>query len=87
MNNFAKDLDQMELPEIHSSDGKEYFLDPVRKKLILKTPEEVIRQKMIQYIMKILGVPDKLIQVESCFPNMVQTARRGQISLSKNSQG
>ena len=64
MNNFAKDLDQMELPEIHSSDGKEYFLDPVRKKLILKTPEEVIRQKMIQYIMKILGVPDKLIQVE-----------------------
>ena len=44
MNNFAKDLDQMELPEIHSSDGKEYFLDPVRKKLILKTPEEVIRQ-------------------------------------------
>ena len=63
MNNFAKDLDQMELPEIHSSDGNEYFLDPVRKKLILKTPEEVIRQKMIQYIMKILGVPDKLIQV------------------------
>ena len=64
MNKFEKDLEQVELPEIHISEGKEYFLDPIRKKLILKTPEEVIRQKMIGYIVQILCVPQELIQVE-----------------------
>lgn len=88
MNNFAKDLDQMELPEIHSSDGKEYFLDPVRKKLILKTPEEVIRQKMIQYIMKILGVPDKLIQVEMLLSKYgADSQKRADIIVGKICQG
>ncbi len=58
------DFEKEELPEIFIRDNKNYYLDPIRKKLILITPEETVRQKMINFIMNSLKVPQKLISVE-----------------------
>ena len=33
------------LPDIFKRDNKQYYLDPIRRKLILITPEETVRQK------------------------------------------
>lgn len=35
----------MTLPKIYQREGKECFYDPFRKKLIVVTPEEIVRQK------------------------------------------
>ncbi len=40
MYEIKEQLKNLKLPDICVSDGKEYFLDPVRDKMILKTPEE-----------------------------------------------
>lgn len=51
--------------------GKEYYrnnkkciFDPIREILILETPEEVIRQKFIKYLINDLKVPKNKIKVE-----------------------
>ena len=44
-----------------------YLLDPVRNKKIKKTPEEVVRQKMIQYLNQVKGVPFQNMAVEYSF--------------------
>ena len=36
------------LPEIYKRDGKKCYLDPIRKRLILITPKETVRQKWIR---------------------------------------
>ena len=46
------------------SDGKEYFLDSMRDKTILKITEEVIRQEIIQFLLKVIHVPSNVLQVE-----------------------
>lgn len=52
------------LPDIFKRDNKKYYLDPIRRKLILITPEETVRQKMIQFILNDMKIPEKLISVE-----------------------
>ena len=47
---FQKQLERLSLPPTHRSGGKEYYLDPIREKLILKTPEETVRQQVLQYL-------------------------------------
>lgn len=37
------------LPEIYKRDGKKCYLDPIRKRLILITPEETVPSKMDQF--------------------------------------
>ena len=58
------DFQSEKLPDIFKRDNKSYYLDPIRKKLILITPEETVRQKMISFIMNSLNIPEKLISVE-----------------------
>lgn len=55
----------MELPPIYKRNGKECYLDPIRKKLIYITPEETVRQRVVAYLMQILGVPADMLIVES----------------------
>ncbi len=45
-------------------DGRTYLLDPVRKKPILLTPEEVVRQLTIQYLLVEKGYPLARFSVE-----------------------
>ncbi|NNC94665.1 MAG: type I restriction enzyme HsdR N-terminal domain-containing protein [Chitinophagales bacterium] len=45
--------------------GKEHIFDPVRKKYILFTPEEKVRQYFISYLTTQLDYPKGFIKVES----------------------
>ena len=63
MYEIKEQLKNLKLPDICVSDGKEYFLDPVRDKMILKTPEEEIRQEIIQFLLKVIHVPSNMLQV------------------------
>ena len=51
MTDFYKLLNDLQLPPIHKSQGKEYYVDPFRERLILKTPEETVRQQVLQYLL------------------------------------
>ena len=44
--------------------GKECYLDPIRKRLIYITPEETVRQHVVSYLLDELDVPPDMIRVE-----------------------
>jgi hypothetical protein len=44
--------------------GKEYLFDPVRKKWILLTEEEWVRQNFVQYLVQVKEYPLSLIALE-----------------------
>ena len=50
-------MEKGKLPPIYKRNGKDCYLDPIRKKLIYITPEETVRQKTISYLLDELGVP------------------------------
>ena len=58
-------ISKMALPPIYKRNGKECYLDPVRKKLIYITPEETVRQRVVAYLMSVLKVPADMLIVES----------------------
>ena len=58
------DLSRMKLPPIYKRNGRDCFLDPIRKKLIYVTPEETVRQKVISYLLSELKVPNNMLVVE-----------------------
>lgn len=45
-------------------DGRDYLFDELRKKWVLLTPEEWVRQHLIQYLIKVQQYPATLIAVE-----------------------
>lgn len=46
-------------------DGKkEFIFDPLRKKWLLLTPEEWVRQNFVQYLIKAKNYPSSLIAIE-----------------------
>lgn len=49
---------------IKTENRKEYILDTIRKKWILLTPEEWVRQNFIQYLVQVKKYPATLIAVE-----------------------
>jgi hypothetical protein len=49
---------------IKKENGKELIFDALRKKWIILTPEEWVRQNFIQYLLKIKKYPSSLIAVE-----------------------
>lgn len=59
------DFTKAKLPPIYKRNGKECYLDPIRKRLIYVTPEETIRQKVISYLLNTLEVPADMIDVEA----------------------
>lgn len=38
------------LPKVYTSSGYKCYLDLFREKLIIKTPEETVRHKILQYL-------------------------------------
>lgn len=84
MSVFRKELERMKLPEIYINENKEYYLDPFRKRLIYKTPEETIRQQVLRYLVDIVGVPQNMIQVEMLLSKYgVKSIRRADIIIEK----
>ncbi len=57
-------LSTTKLPNVYKRNGRECYLDPVRKKLIYVTPEETVRQKVISYLISALKVPANMLIVE-----------------------
>lgn len=51
-------------PKIKKEAGKEYIFDEIRKKWIVLTPEEWVRQNFLQYLIQIKKYPASLIAVE-----------------------
>ena len=47
------------------SRGHQCYLDSVRGKLVYITPEEIVRQRMISYLLYELHVPKEMITVEA----------------------
>ena len=58
------DISKAKLPPIYKRNGKECYLDPIRKRLIYITPEETVRQKVISYLIHTLEVPAEMLRVE-----------------------
>ena len=47
-----------------TQEGKTYIFDPIRKKYLVNTPEEWVRQNFIQFLVKEKGYPASLMAVE-----------------------
>lgn len=57
-------IEKQKLPKIYKRNNQDYYLDPIREKLIYITPEETIRQEVVSYLIEKLQVPADLIVVE-----------------------
>lgn len=51
-------------PLIKKEKEKEMIFDPVRRKWVLLTPEEWVRQNFLQFLIQVLHYPPSLIAVE-----------------------
>ena len=51
-------------PKIKKEDNKEHIFDEVRKRWVVLTPEEWVRQNFLQYIISVKKYPATLIAVE-----------------------
>ncbi len=47
-----------------SKENKTFIFDPIRKKWLVLTPEEWVRQHCIQFLLKIKNIPFGFIQIE-----------------------
>ena len=84
MTDFYKLLNNLQLPQIHRSHGKEYYVDPFRERLILKTPEETVRQQVLQYLLSCKNIPKEMIQVKMRLSKyQVNSARRADIIVER----
>ncbi|WP_297090125.1 type I restriction enzyme HsdR N-terminal domain-containing protein [uncultured Draconibacterium sp.] len=61
-------MDKLNLPEYafrtKTEDGRRLIFDAIRKKYIILTPEEWVRQNFIQYLIKEKKYPESLMAVE-----------------------
>lgn len=65
--------------------GKEYILDPVRKKYVILTPEEWVRQQIIAYMKNRLQYPIGVIAVEKAI-DIKGVKKRFDILVNKNAK-
>ena len=55
---------QMQWFKTEDREGKTFVFDPLRKRFVLLTPEEEVRQKMLYLLVEHLKVPAGLVAVE-----------------------
>ncbi len=58
------DFTKQKLPPTYHKAGRECYLDPIRKRLTYITPEETVRQQVINYLIEELEVPTEMIDSE-----------------------
>ena len=61
---IAPVLDRMPLPKTYFRNGQPHYLDPIRERLITVTPEESVRQQVIQFLLRDRNIPAHSICVE-----------------------
>ena len=64
---------------MESSKQKSNFFDPYRQQLVLATPEEIVRQKLLQLMTTQLGYPRQLVSVEKSLKEFPHLQRKGQL--------
>ena len=50
--------------KIKKEQGRDFIFDPLRKKWIVLTPEEWVRQNFVQYLLQVKNYPSSLIAIE-----------------------
>ncbi len=74
------DFTKEKLPPVFRRNNRECYLDPIRQKLIYITPEETVRQQVIQWLLRECEVPADMIRVEENLSAYgVKTRRRADI--------
>jgi hypothetical protein len=77
-------MEKLKLPEcdlkIKNEEGNEYVFDIIRKKYVMLTPEEWVRQHFIHLMVDHLGYPKSLIKLETGH-NYFKSAKRSDIIL------
>ena len=62
-------MEKLNLPEynfkIKNRDGKIAIFDSIRKKYVVLTPEEWVRQNLVEYLNQYLNYPKSLVKLES----------------------
>lgn len=58
------DFDKYDVGRTYFKEGKRCIFDPIRERLIVETPEEIIRQKFVRYLIEELKVPKNKIELE-----------------------
>ena len=77
-------LTKQPLPAIYQRVDRDCYLDPVRKKLIIVTPEETVRQQVLSYLMEELKVPKEMLLVEEPLVHYgVSSRRRADIIINR----
>ena len=51
-------------PKIKKANGKEFIFDTFRKRWVILTPEEWVRQNFLQYLVQVKKYPSQLIAIE-----------------------
>lgn len=59
-------FDRMQQKRLHTilKEGKEFIFDPIRKKYVFLTPEEWVRQQIVDHLIYEQKIPRSLIAVE-----------------------
>lgn len=61
-------MEKLNLPQypikLKEEEGKAYIFDTIRKKYLILTPEEWVRQNFIQYLIQDKNYPASLIEIE-----------------------
>ena len=74
--NKMVDLNFFDYPiKIVQKDGEKYVFDPIRKKEIFLTPEEMVRQKILQFLLIDQNISKGMIKVESGLKRMGMNKR------------
>ena len=80
-------LDRERLPEIYTQGSKRCYLDPIRRRLVMITPEETVRQQMLSYLIDKLNVPKDVLLVEERLSHYgVDSPRRADIIINENTE-
>lgn len=69
-------LSNEKLPPKYKRHGQEFYLDPIRKRLVVITPEEIVRQKVISYIRHVIMPPEEMICVEEALAHYEINSRQ-----------
>lgn len=81
---FAPVMEKLGLPvcdlKVKKEEGNVFVFDIIRKKYVVLTPEEWVRQHFIHLMINHLGYPKTLIKMESAF-NYFKSGKRSDIIL------
>ena len=80
-------LDNQPLPTKYKRCGKECFLDSIREKLIFITPEEIVRKKIVSYLINELHIPTNMVTLEQPLSHYgINSKKRADIVVHKRNE-